>query len=92
MNMGRPAWIRHGLDRSKEILTRAASEKPTEALEVRVTFITVVTAAVQIRAVMIDLPNLNDRIPNWRTGRIEDTTAEIGHFTHRCVDRVVDDQ
>jgi hypothetical protein len=45
---------------------------------------------VQITAVAIDLPNLDDDIPQRFAGEVEYATREMRYFTDRGRDRVVD--
>ncbi len=71
VNVRRPAGIRDRLDRTEVILARRTGEKPPEALEVAIAAFAIAAPRVQIRAVIVDLPDLDQRIAQRLAAGIE---------------------
>ncbi len=91
MDVRRPAGVGDWLDRPKIILAGGTGEKPAETLEVRIALVVAVAALMEIDAVMIDLPDLDQGVADRIALGIEDPTAEVGNFSERGIQGVVDD-
>jgi hypothetical protein len=92
MDVRRAAGVGHGFDRAKIVLPGGTGQEPPVALEVLVASLLVAGAAVQVRALVVHLPDFDERVAEWRAGRVEDTAREVRDFTHGGRDRIVDDQ
>src|SRR5260370_11560395 len=92
MNVGRTAGISDRFDGPEVILTRARGQKAAEALEVRVSLVLVGTASVDVDAVAVALPNLDQSVPDRIAFGIENLATQVGHLADGGGDGVVDDQ
>src|SRR5688572_18115374 len=86
------AGVRHGLDRAKVVLASTVGQKPAEALEVSVSHFGVAGAGMQVRSVVIALPDFDGRIANRLAPRVEDTAGEMRNLADGGRDPVVDDE
>ena len=90
VNVPGTARIKDRLDGAEIILAGGSSEKTAKALEVLVAG-GVGVLAVQIDAVIVHLPDLDQGIANRVPFDIEDATAQVSDFAHGWRERVVDD-
>lgn len=94
MDMRRPPRIRHRLDRPKIILPRRRRQKPPIPLKILIPLprLPVEPMRMNIRPLMIHLPNLNQRIPHRLPTRIEHAPAQMRHLSHRRRNRIIHNQ
>ena len=59
MDVRRAAGVGDGLDRAEVVLAGGAGQEPAEALEIRVALVAVGVAGVEVDAVGVDLPDLD---------------------------------
>ena len=64
MNVRRSAWVGNGLDGSKVILTLLVREKSTVTLEAHIPLLSVARARMQIRTIVVALPDFNESVSN----------------------------
>jgi hypothetical protein len=79
MNVGAPSGILNRFYGPKIIFSRRAGQKPTEALEIRITA-GVLIATMEINAVSIRFPDLNVRIANRIPFSVKDTAGQMCNF------------
>src|SRR5262249_23735515 len=85
------AGIGNRLDGAKAILALLVRGESAEALEVAVTSAAAVGAGVQVDAVAVDLPDLNDEIVESGAAGREHPAGEVGDFADGGRGRVADD-
>ena len=92
MDMTRAAGVGDRLDRAEIVFAGRAGEESPEALKVLVVILLVRVASVDVGAVVVDLPDLDQGVPDRVALGVENTAEKMGHFAHGRSDRVVDDQ
>jgi len=83
--------IGHRADRAEEVFARRPREETSEALEVTVALRGVTRLRVDVRAVVVGLPNLNEGIAHGFTFFVEDPPAEPSDHANGRGDPVVND-
>lgn len=91
MDVGSAARIRDGLDRAKEVFAGRTGEKAAEALEMGVSFVLVIGAAVEVSAIFIDLPDFDEGVADGLAVLVEDAAAEPGDLADSRRGGIVDD-
>ena len=86
------AGIGDGLDGAEIILAGGAGEEAAEALEICVAPGLAVAAGVEVDALAIDLPDLDDGVADRVAFRIEQAAGEVGDLADGGGDAVVDDE
>ena len=66
-------------------------QESTEALKVFVDLLTF-PFAVDVRPHIVRLPDLNNRIANWRARKIQNFSRQVRYLANRRRDRIVDHQ
>src|SRR5439155_18236008 len=89
MNVAGASGVEHRFDGAEVVFTRRASQKASESLEVRVAR-GVFVAAVQINAVVVHLPDLDECVADGLSFGVQDTSFEVGDLTDGGVECVVD--
>src|ERR1051325_6484702 len=89
MNVRRAARIGQRLDGAEQIFATRTRNEPAEALKVLILLLRVAGLAVQIRPVVVALPDFHDGIANWITFGIENSSAHVGHLADSRRERIV---
>ncbi len=92
VNVRRAPGVRNGLDGPKVVLAARSCQEATKPLEVRVSIVAVGAAGMEIGAILVYLPDLDDAVPHGFSPRVEDFSAEMRDLAHGRRDRVVDDE
>ncbi len=91
VNVGRAAGIRHGLDRAEVVFAGRAGQEAAESLKIPVALSAVVAPRVQIGAIVVALPDLDDGVADRFAARIEDLAREMRNRPHGGGEGVVED-
>jgi hypothetical protein len=82
---------RHGLDGAEDVFAVGPGEESSEALEVAVTLGCVAGLGVEIGAVIVGLPDLDQRISHRLAMLVEDASGQPGDLADGRRDAVVHD-
>src|SRR5262249_853040 len=80
------------LDGTEVVPSARAGQEPAETLEVPIAFSLAAVLAVQIDALAVHLPVLDQRVAHRIALRIENSTTQMCDLADRRRDRVVDDE
>ena len=83
--------VGHGLDGAEHILAVGSSEESSEALEVTIPLGRIAGLGVEIGAVVVRLPNLDQSVTHGVAVFVEDATGQPSDLTDRWRDTVVQD-
>jgi hypothetical protein len=89
MDVRRAAGIRHRLDRAEVVFAAGAGEESAVALEVAIATAGVAAAGVQVDAVSVGLPDLDDRVADRLAARVEDAAGQVRDLADRGGDMLV---
>src|SRR5437867_1802941 len=90
VNVPSATGIESRFDRAEIVFAAGAGQEPAKALKVRVAG-SVAVAAVQINAVIVHLPDFDQRVADRVAAAVQNPTAEVGDLAHGRRERVVDD-
>ena len=84
--------VRHGLDRAEVVPSLRVGEEPAIALEVRVDLAVVAALRMDVRAVAVGLPDLDERVAHGRTVLGEQASPEVRDLADGRREPIVQDQ
>src|SRR5262249_45997971 len=90
MDVRRAAGVRDGLDRAEQVFSGRTGQEPSETLKVRVAFVAVDTARMNVRAAVVALPDFDQRAAHRLAARVQYPPAQVSHCADGGRGAVVD--